>query len=202
MSENEATGPVTAIDADGWIVNAETGEVIGREGIGSGWTIDSVEAADWALKLQSEIQADILAIDARIQAVTANLQALRRAKVRRLSYWDFRFASQLVTFARTQLRGRSKTAQFTWGRVSYRTMRGTTSVIDDAAALDYVRTWAPDQIRRTEPRETVNVAAIAEAHRRAVAATGEDDPLPFIVTSHPHEEATIQTGIPTPGEES
>lgn len=186
------TERATAVDPDGWEYDVETGEVLGRADVADAFAIDSPERADWALELRSKIEGDLAGVNARLKAVTAQLQALRRQHERRLAWWDWRFSQGLVAFARSVLAGRSRTVRFGWGSVSFRQTKGHSEIIDMAAAVEFVRAWWPETVRRVETVGVNTVLALAEKVRES---TGEDERLPFLVTSGPGENVTIITGV-------
>lgn len=190
-------GPPRQVEttADGWQYDLETGEILGRIEGDAHWNIDSAEAVDRALGLLAATEAEIVAIDARLKAITCNLRALRAEKERRLNWWDWRFHSQVVAFARSSLTGKSKTARFAHGTVSFRATKGTTTVIDDAAALEFVDTWSPESVT---VKRYVSLAAVRAAIEAARSTIG-DEPLPFLVVGEPGENVSIKTGVATEG---
>ena len=182
-------------DEDGYLVCLVDGEVLGRVGLDEHFTIDTEAKADWALELRSEIEGELAGIDARIKAVTEQLSRLRKQKLARLSFWDFKFRSQIIGFARTWLENRKeRTMQLTWGKVAFRKTAGRTEIMDMPKAVAFVRAWAPDAVKVVE---TVNQEAIKEARENAVAANfaGVPPDLPFLASSGPGESITISTGI-------
>jgi len=184
------TGP--AVDSDGWLYDPETGEVVGRADVPEAFVVDTQEKAEWVLELRSRIEGDLAGVEARLRAVTQQLEAIRRRHVRRLAWWDWKFSSSLIGFARSCLTGKARTARFGWGSVSFRRTPGTTQICDNAAAVEFVRTWRPELVRVVE---SVTVKAVAEAKETALRETGEDEPLAFVVRSEPGESVSIVTGI-------
>lgn len=176
---------------DGWVYDLNTGEVIGRVEDDTYWTIDSPEGADRALELRAIIEADILALDARLKALSANLHALRRERERRLSWWEWKFHGPLIAFARTRINKRVRSARFVHGVVSFRKTQPTTTIIDDAAALEFVDTWAPEAVTI---KRSVTKKAVELAIERARPTLG-DEPLPWVVTAPAGESINIKTGI-------
>lgn len=195
--EPDAERP-TAVDSEGWVYLIQSGEVVGHAGAPAVFRVDSEESADWVLQRRAEVEAEVAKVDAQIRAVTANLRAKRAAALRRLSYWEYRFGPSLVEFARSRLTGRARTWQGTWGRVSFRKTPGSNAIIDDAAAVEFVRTWLPGRVRVVE---SVGLKDVFACRAAAAGATGEDVPLPFVVSSPPGEAVDIRTGIETTGGE-
>jgi hypothetical protein len=194
-----------ATTADGFVYDTETGEVIGFEGqcptgekFSDWFRIKGVEEADWVLQLRSGIEGEIAGIEAQLEAVTKMLQARKAAAMRKLSWWEFRFAPSLIAFARSCLRGKSRTAQFSWGRVSFHKTGGNNKIIDMKAAVEWMRFITPDVIRTVE---TVRVTDVLHTRKRLEDETGEIEILPFLVSSEPSENVTISTGIEIDREE-
>jgi hypothetical protein len=189
---------VTAVDSEGFIYDVETGEVLGHETVSEDpvkpFEVDSVEAAEWVLEKRSRIEANILAVEARINALVASLERQRGHFIRQLAWWEYRFQPTLVRLARSLLKGKSRTVNFDHGKVAFRTSKGTNTIIDDQAALAYVRMWCPEKVH---VKEWVNVADVLAA-RQLAAEVAEEDPsqsLPFLVSSGPSENVTVETGI-------
>lgn len=181
-----------AVDSEGFVYDTETGEVLGMNGVAEVFTVDSAEKADWTLEIRSRIEGQIAGIEARLKAVTEQLKAMRREQVRRLAWWEWKFGSGLIAFARQSLTGRSKTARFGWGSVSFRQTAGTNQIIDMHSAVEWMRTWKPESIRRVE---TVTIKDLFAARESVIEETGEEPAFPFVVSSGPSENVTISTGI-------
>ncbi len=200
IADSEATGgielattdPQTSIDGEGYIYDIATGEVLGRIDLVDRWEVDSAEAAEWALELRSKIEGHLAGIDARRRALVAQLDALRREQERRLNWWDVRFRSSLVEFARSQLTGKARTARFAWGSVAFRKRQGTNEIVDMAAAVEWAKEWAPEAVKVSE---RVGVKDVLAARELALRLSVEPVALPFLVSTGPSETAEIDTGV-------
>lgn len=183
----------TDVDPDGWVFDIETGEVVGRIDADERFEVDSIERAEWTLCLRSQLEAELVALDIREAALLRQLRTLRAAKLRRLAWWDYRFAPSLIAFARGLLAGKGRTAQFAWGRVSFRSTRGMTRILDMSEAVSWMRTWAPEKVK---VKESVTVKDVL-ATRRAVAEEYGERPehLGFLASSGPGESVKVSTGI-------
>jgi hypothetical protein len=183
----------TDVDTDGWVFDLETGEVLGLIDADERFEVDSVERAEWVLEIRSKIEGELVALDVREAALLRQLRTLRAARLRRLAWWDYRFAPSLIAFARSLLAGKERTAQFAWGRVSFRSTRGTTRILDMDAAIDWMKAWNPAKVKI---RESVTVKDVL-ATRRAVAEEYGETPehLGFLASSGPGENVTVSTGI-------
>lgn len=182
----------TAVDADGWRYDVESGEVLGRADVAGDWTIDSDERAEWALELLSKLEGEIVGIDARIAAVTKQLTAMRRERERRVEWWRYRFQAPLIEFARSRLSGRKRSVKFGWGTVAFRRTKGSHWITDMEAAIEFAKTWLPSAIK---VKRSVNVGDILEARRVAEKEVEESVPCPFLASSDETECVSITTGI-------
>lgn len=180
-------------DTDGWVIDAETGEILGRSDLSDRFEVNSDDAADWALELRSRLEADLLAVDARLRAVQEMLGAIKRERMRRLSWWEWRFRPSLEAYARTKLTKKVRTAMFTWGKVAFRTTAGSHEILDMERAVAWVRMWAP---KRVKVVETVGIKDVMAAAEIAEKATGEKAELPnWLKASGETESVKIETGV-------
>jgi hypothetical protein len=195
----ESQGPLNAIaritdvSDTGWVADDETGEILGHIAATERFAVDTVETAEWVLKLRSEIDAEIAAIDLRREALVKHLGDLRSRALRRLSFWDYRFAPSLIAFARSQLSGNSRTARFSWGSVGFRRAPGTHQILDMDAAVEWMWTYAPHKVKF---KRSVNVKDVLEV-RAALAKEYDEDPqhLPWLSKSDEGVNVRISTGI-------
>lgn len=200
LLESAAGAPprVTDVDPDGWVYDVSTGEVLGLAGVAERFVVDSAESADWALELRSRIEGQIVAIDERLRAVTERLKSLRADQVRRLSWWEWRFAPSLAAFARQMLAGKkTRTAKFGWGTVAFRASPGTNEIVSQEEAVAWMRVWDPEKVRVVE---TVTVKDVLKV-REAVARKNQEEPehLPWLASSGAQETVVISTGIDVKG---
>jgi hypothetical protein len=192
----KAVAPDVVEEPDGWLTEAGTGAVIGHAGVDDRFRVDSPEAAEWALEVRGRIEAEIVALDAQEAAIRENFRTLRGEKVRRLAWWEWRFGSQVVDFARRMLAGgKKRTWTCAWGRVSFRRTPGTAKILDGCMpeAVAFVRAWEPGRVRVVETVGVKDVEAVMEAIR---AATEEKPEKPgWLKHSGLTENVTIDTGI-------
>ena len=186
----------TAVDADGYLYDLVTGEVLGHAEAHELFTVDSPESADWVLMLRSQLEGEALAIDAQLEALASNLRARRRKVEQRLAWWDYRFASSLVGWAKRQLEGgKGRTLQLNWGRVKGRKTPASHRILDDSAAVAFVEGIDPSLVKVTK---TVGVKAVISAAKELGAATGEPvelNTLPWLIASPAGENWTIETRV-------
>ncbi len=195
--------PETSVDSDGWIYRVDTGEVVGRlddqqQPIAERFEVKDEASADWVLQIRSETESEIVKLDAQFAAFKKQYDARRNAQIRRLSYLEYRFSPSLIAFAKSQLVGKARTWRGTFGSVAFRKTPGSTKILDDAAAVEFVKTWEPARVKVIE---SVTVKSVMMARDQAAIVSGEEIDLPFLATSGPGESVEISTGIEIKGGE-
>lgn len=143
-SENE-------IISGDYLVDAETGEVLGLAEIKPAFIVDSKDAAEWVLERMSECDGEILALTARRDALVKNLNTQIDATRKKRDWLDLRFKGELCFWAGEVLAGaKQRFVQTAFGRVTFRKTPGSIKVADVVAALDWARKNAPDAVKVTE----------------------------------------------------
>jgi hypothetical protein len=215
--------PMVQVDDEGALFNPSTGELydLDPEGRifleGHGWTavadirpdsadpeqagdpitpfiIEDRGSAEWALGRRAEIEAEAVALQARRDAFLKGIDAQLSALRRKLSWWDFRYESGVIGFARTMLKGKSRTAQLDNGKVSFRTVPGSPQIVDDDAAIEWMKRWAPEKVK---VKVWVNATDVVSVRKAADLEFENDRPtvLPFLVISEARESVRITTGV-------
>lgn len=181
---------------DGFLVDEATGQIHGHiddRNPHLPFVIDSEEKANWVLKLKSDIEGRIAGLQAQKAALVAQMDAVISRQTRKVAFWDYRFSTDLVRFSRTQLHGKSKTAQYAWGSVAFRNTQGTMVIVTPEEALEYVETFAPELV---QVKKSVGVKAVLGAVAKASEQLGEKQEIPgFMKSTGPQENITISTGI-------
>lgn len=141
----------TEISKDGFLIDAETGEVLGHAEAQGHFTVDSTSAAEWVLERIQAADADIAACDARLKAISDNLAAMRKEHEKRKEWLLGRFAAELETFAAAELNGKkTRTLKTPFGSLSFRTAPGSVKVLDMEAAVKWAKMYEPDAVKVTE----------------------------------------------------
>lgn len=185
-----------AVTDDGYLYDIDTGEVLGLADLPELFEVRDEDSANWVLEKRAAIEAGIVARTALLEAAQRNIQALINAERRKLSYWDFRFSPSLTKWAKTMLTGKSKTLQLAQGKIAFRATKGSSSIINDEAAIAFAQDYLPSAIKR---KEWVTVTDALKAIEAAKQATGEDIRPDWIVSTGPSESVTISTGIDMKG---
>lgn len=182
------------VTQDGWVVG-EGGEILDRDDVYEGFRIDSHSKAEWALELLTKIEAELVAIQSREEALLSNFRALRRAQERRLKWWEWRFRPDLIEWARRELRSeRSRTLQLDWGRIQVRAHKESHEISDPDAAVRFVEAWAPGLVKL---KKTVGVTAVLAAKKAVEEASGHEEMviLPFLITKPAGDKWIIDTAV-------
>lgn len=151
--EAEAANPVVI---DGYLVDGETGEVLGIVTPKAEFTVQTAEDADWVLAKILQAEAALASIDSRpeiacARAILANAERLKKDESRRLDWLHRRFDAELGDFARRQLDGKkTKTFKTLFGAISLRTKKGGLRVANEESALTMARKLFPHAVRKTE----------------------------------------------------
>jgi hypothetical protein len=112
---------VYAHTADGWVVDAETGEIMGRHDTHEAFHVTDMSSAEWVLQRMQETDAQILAETAILQARIEAQQKRIDVQKRRRDWLDRRFGSELEVFAAQELDGqKSRTLETGFGKLSFR----------------------------------------------------------------------------------
>ena len=141
----------TEISKDGFIVDTETGEVLGHAEAHERFTVDDAHAAEWVLERVQSADAEIAACDARFKAISENIAAMRKEHEKRKGWLLARFALELEAFASLELEGKkTRTFKTPYGSLSFRTVPGSVKVLDMEAAVKWAKMYEPDAVKVTE----------------------------------------------------
>lgn len=182
----------TDVDADGWVYDVETGEVLGHTDVAEDAGVATLEEAERLLELRSRVEGRIAGLQARREALVKNLTAQIAAETRRLSWWDCYHRPRLVEYARAHLPKKGKTWRCAWGKVAFRKSAGTTEILDMAEAVAFVEGLEPSLVKVVK---SVGVKAVAEAQRIATELFGEPPALPFVRSTGETEAVSVETGV-------
>lgn len=180
MQSPESTTTVV----DGFIVSTETGEVLGMEERGQQWLPENTRDVDWILGLLADADANILAIDARKQALLTNLEAQQADYERRRKYLLWRFENAIKKVATDELVGAStRTLKLDHGQVSFRKTPGKFQILDMEAAVNWAEANKPEAVvvKRSVLSSTISADAPEVAE--------------WLERTPPGENCAIKTGV-------
>lgn len=167
------------------------GEVIGFSDVAAAWRAEAAGDVEWALGIRAGIEADLAALRLRKAAAVANFEALEKKQSQRLAWWDWRFRSDVVAFARKALEGgKARTLQLENGAIKLRTTAGINKITDEEAAVAFVEQYRPDAVkvdRYVTVKDVLKVAAERGVARPVIAH--------FFFSTGPSESVAIETGV-------
>lgn len=186
---------------DGFIVDTETGEVLGFVEQPTEFLVTDEDSCNWVLKKMLKVEADIMSIDnsadvLAADAVLRNATALRRVKEKRLEYLHKRFDAELGEYARGQLQGKKeRTFKTIFGAIALRFVKGGLRVADKTLALRWATTAAPDAIKVTEEFQISQLSA-AQKEEIVKRLNAEADPNLAAFKIEPDRETiAVTTGV-------
>lgn len=184
----------TFIDERGFEIDIETGEVLDGPTPEPGFHVRDRASAEWVLQRMQELQAERLAIRARLDAVTENLNAQMREVDARLGFLKFRFGGQLLDWAREEISragpNAPKHVKTDFGRVGFRMKRGSIAVAEPEKAVEWAKDTCPEAVRI---REELMVSRLPDEVRASVFEAPEQ--FDFLAVDTPREEGYIDTGV-------
>jgi hypothetical protein len=149
----------TTINIDGFLVNPETGEILGHE-TAEQFHVRDADSANWVMR-------KMLAEQAAMEAAKSNLEKLVKQHESRLNWLQTRFSGELESFAREQLADqKTKTLTLPYGRLSFRTTPERVALTEDA--LPWLEAYTPEAVKITKSPLVSKLTG--EALESAVAA--------------------------------
>jgi hypothetical protein len=180
--EIQAVQPDTITTTEGYIMDADTGEVIRH--IDAPFAVVDRNSAEWVLQKMMDADAAVFAEEARLAAITRHIQVRIKEQASRRDWLRARFAVELEQYAGGQLAGRKvRTLVLDYGKIAFRKTTGSTTVLNMPAAVEWARQNAPEAVKVAE---TVLVTPLK----------GRGDlPLDIFTVTPPGEKCSIETGI-------
>jgi hypothetical protein len=188
---------MSTISKDGFLIDEETGEVLGHVELtqmedafkevapAAPFVIDTPAKVDWVLEKLQTLDADLAAVEARRAAINANLDTQADALRKRRAWTEMRFAADLRMFAAAVLAG-SKLRTYTspFGKLSFRKTAGAITILFPEDALAWCKENCPEAIVVKE--------SVIKTPLKAIES--ELPPAIFEVTA-PGEAFKIETGV-------
>ena len=147
---------MSLIEMHGELWDEETGEYAGPA---SGWITGDETPEDLALlvmRKRMDIEADIQAERAKMDAIIANMVKLIGKHQARLDWLERQYNAQLQAYAMSQLPRKAdgtlkaKTWTCPYGSVSFRSTEAKVAVASEEQAIAWLRTNAPSAIKTKE----------------------------------------------------
>lgn len=185
MSEIERN---IATTKDGYIVDADTGEVIGIaeiENTPQRFEVNDRASAEWVLSKIVEHESNIVGIEARKKAIVANLDAQAKAEANRVNFLHFKFDADLQEFADKQLAGsKVQTLRLDNGTLSFKMSTGSLNILDEVEAIEW--------LKRAELQEAVKVK---ETVLKSNIPKGIELPAELFERVPPARRFYVKTGV-------
>lgn len=122
------------IEQDGFIIDAETGEILGL--VKAEFQVTDEKSADWVLEKMMDEELNIIREDIKLKALAENCEDRKAQSRKRIEFLKWKFGPQLEAFAAKQLENaKAKTWKGTFGKLSFRNTKGGLRVVDKAEAL-------------------------------------------------------------------
>lgn len=121
-------------EIDGYVIDNETGEILGLTK--STFEVTDEKSADWVLEKIMDAEVEIARNDIKRKAILENLDTQDADQRRRIEFLKWKFGPQLERFANKELaNAKTKTWKGTFGKLSFRTIKGGLRVTDPDEAL-------------------------------------------------------------------
>ena len=131
--------PANVEQVGGYLINAETGEVVGHAHLNRDYRITSDDLADHVLEAMQEEDAEILKLETLYHQRQESLRAMIAAHQRRRDWLEVRFKADLQQFAASRLAGsKRKSFQLFHGKLAF---RASTSLTVAAERKDAAVEW-------------------------------------------------------------
>lgn len=123
----------TQLQEPEYIIDIETGEILG---IKEEFHVTDESSADWVLEKIMDAEANIARENMKLKAITENIESRKKEYQNKINFLKMRFGPELEQFAREQVEGgKSKTWKGSFGRLSFRSVKGGLRVVDKEEAL-------------------------------------------------------------------
>lgn len=139
----------TVIEVDGLLFDADTGEFLSVVKSPEFHVID-VATAEWVLEKVSKLEAEAMALQARLTALAENLGRMMAEKKRQSEGLLYRFGPEIEQVAKENMPKGKKTWTCAYGSVAFRATKARVDIRDNALALEWAKVHAPDAVKVTE----------------------------------------------------
>jgi hypothetical protein len=181
------------IRENGWVIDSHTGEVVGAYGWLENGAVES-EQDLWILqKKMLEIDSLILGEKAQLKRIQDMCAKRIKQLESRRSWMELKYGVTATDVARELLPRNKKTYTSPYGEITFRTSKAKVTFTDQASAVAWARTYAPDAIKTAESvlvsklsAENVNDLTIYKEIRPAgCEITPEQEVVKFVGLKEP-----------------
>jgi hypothetical protein len=153
LIDTETEKRSTAITADGYLVDTETGEILSvlivSESEGDErFEITDQKSAEWLLEKTQDAQLALKSLDEKLAILTENINAMKAEQFARLNFLEYRFGNSLEDWVKKASSGSGKKSVNTmYGRVGFRTTPSKIVPVDVEDAIEWAETHFPDAVK-------------------------------------------------------
>jgi len=184
---------------DGFIVDQETGEVLGlAEMPKPDFAVTDEESFNWVMKRILTAEADIQAVKTNSEviaarAIVANADAIEKQARKKLEWLHTRFTPEIGEYAKQFITDKCKTFKTVLGSVSFRKVPSKYIVTNEENAIALAEKMCPDavKVKKSFLISQATPEFIEECFRGAIE-TGEMEAFDIVLES---ETVTIKTGV-------
>ncbi len=184
LVQPEEESAVREIVVGEYVLDADTGEILGLAGVKEDFTVTDEKSADWVLEKLMDSETNAARLEMKLRAITENLTAQIKAEQNRQKYLRFRFGPSLEHFARQALQGKKiKTLTLTFGKLSLRVLKGGLRVMDQEKALAWARELGDEEFcgRTVKVVESFQISQLTpEEKAKIIEELEEGPPTPHI----------------------
>jgi hypothetical protein len=186
------------IRENGWVIDPTTGEVVGAYGWLENGAVES-EQDLWILqKKMLEIDSLILGEKAQLKRIQDMCAKRIKQLESRRSWMELKYGVTATEVARELLPRNKKTYTSPYGEITFRNSKAKVTFADQASAVAWARTYAPDAIKTAE---SVLVSKLSAENISDLTLYKEVRPAGCEIT--PEQEVVKFVGLkePAPDEE-
>ena len=152
---NQAVQEPNTIVIDGFIIDQETGEILGHAGVKPQFQVNDQASLEWVLERILNAEAEVKAVDQTpaviaARAILENSEKIKAERTRRVDWLRTRFSPEIGEYLKTALTGKSRSLKTIFGTVGLRTVKGGLRVKDEEAALECAKVGWPNAVVTTE----------------------------------------------------
>lgn len=174
-----------------YLVDPDTGEVLGLVNRPK-FEVNDLASAEWVLEKMQTEDVEIMALQARLKALTENMATMIKAHQQKRAWLEMRFGPELAHYAKDNMPKGKKTWTCPYGQISFRSTNAKLAVRDEERILDWARQFEPQAVKTTEKFQ---IGSLSDAARAQIMDSPTlADSLGFDIVPA-GENTSIKTGI-------
>lgn len=176
---------------DGYKIDPETGEVL-EFNAPPEFQVNDVEAFEWVMQKWQHEESEIVALEARKQAIIDNIDAMVRTHKQKVQSLKFRFENELAEFARNNMPKSKKTFTTPYGSVAFRSTPEKLEATNEELALAWAKQHCEQAVKVTEK---FLISMVPDSTKSKLMANETDAILNGFQIKPAGETFTVKTGI-------